>query len=558
MRKAIVIAALLALIAVVAIIAIGTRWSDPNGATRPAKKGHTQQSPFVIPKSDKQTVVVGVDDLATRVKELCSTCHVLPTPDVEPKELWPGKIREMYQYMQGPRPVAPKRMPPIDDVIEYWTFRAPKLLQVPDDAIGSPQSPQAFQRRMIKLDVVPDPPSISSVGFVRLADDGPSQLLICDMRNGLVVLWTPSQPGQTATIIARIAHPSRPHVVDLDGDGLRDILVANLGEYWPVDTTKGSVVWLRNRGEGQFETVVLMGGFGRVNEVQPADFDGDGDLDIVVADFGNLTTGRIVYLENFTEDYSQPYFEAASIEETSGTSDVPVVDLNGDGHPDFLALQSQEKEHVIAFLNRGWGNFTPKMVYKAPHPRWGSTGIRLIDMDGDGDIDVLWNHGDSVQLPPIPRPYHGLSWLENRGSFPFTHHHLSVLPGAHTSLPADLDGDGDLDLVSSVFIPAFDPDWPNAETLDTVVWLQQTSPGKYERYSLETSTPFHPCGDLGDYDGDGDIDIVLGNFCMFPSDYYPWEACITVFENSLVTAEDSSEVDPDTEPKKFEMRSTKY
>jgi len=537
MRKAIGIAILLALIAIVAIIAAKSRWGDSERPLDPTKEGQAERNPFVIPQGSKQAVVVGVDDLAARVKDLCSTCHVLPTPDVEPKGLWPGKIREMYQYMQGPRPVPASRMPPIDDVIDYWTFRAPEYLPVPEDAMGAPPSTLVFERHMIALDVIPGPPSISSVRFVQLADDGPAQLLVCDMRHGLVVLWTPSHLGDAAKVIGRVAHPSHTHVVDLDGDGLRDILVANLGDYWPVDTTEGSVVWLRNGGEGQSETVVLMEGFGRVNEIRTADFDGDGDLDLVVADFGNLTTGRILYLENMTEDYSQPDFAAISLDERAGTSDVPVVDLNGDGHPDFIALQSQEKEHVIAFMNRGSGNFRPEMLYKAPHPRWGSTGIRLIDLDGDDDVDVLLNHGDSVQIPPIPRPYHGFGWLENQGSFPFAYHRLAHLPGAHTSMPADLDGDGDLDLVSSVFIPVFDPDWPNAEILDTVVWLQQTSPGQYERYSLETSTPFHPCGDLGDYDGDGDIDIVLGNFCMFPSDNYPWKACITVLENRLVTDE---------------------
>ncbi len=537
MRKAIGIAAILALIAVVAIIAASSRWGDPEVTPGPSTEGHKPHGPFAIPKSDKRTVVVEADNIAARVKALCSTCHVLPTPDIEPKGLWAGKIREMYKYMQGPRPVSPNQMPPIDEVIEYWTARAPEYLPVPEDAMASPPSPMVFQRHKIALDVIPNPPSVSTVKFVRITDDGPEQLLACDMRHGLVVLWTPSHPDDPARVIARVPHPSRAHVVDFDRDGLRDILVANLGEYWPVDTTKGSVVWLRNCGEGRFETVVLMEGMGRVNEVQAADFDQDGDLDLVVADFGNLTTGRIAYFENFTEDYSQPDFEAISLDERAGTSDVPVVDLNEDGHLDFIALQSQENEQVIAFLNRGWGDFRSETIYKAPHPRWGSTGIRLFDLDHDGDMDVLLNHGDSVQIPPIPRPYHGFGWLENRGSFPFTYHRLAHLPGAHTSMPADLDGDGDLDLVSSVFIPTFNPDWPNAEMLDTVTWFEQTSPGQYERYSLEIKRPFHPCGDIGDWDGDGDLDIVLGSFVMFPLAKYPWKSCITVFENPLVTVE---------------------
>jgi hypothetical protein len=483
-----------------------------------------------------------VDPAAAKIEQFCSSCHRLPPADVEPVRLWPGKIQQMYEYAQGPRPIPAERIPPFELAVDYWTSRAPEYLDLPRDAMGSPRSRRPFARHLVTLNALSTasvaspvplkalagPSSVSNVSFVRLDEDGPEQLLLCDMRHGVVVLWPPGGPPDSAKIIAHVPHPTHTQVVDLDKDGLRDILVANLGDYWPVDTTEGSAVWLRNHGEGNFETVVLIDGLGRVNDVRAADFDQDGDLDAV---FGNLTTGMLLYLENLTEDYASPVFEPVPLDRRTGTTDVPVLDLNGDGHLDFLALQSQEHDHVLAFLNRGWGSFREELVYRAPHHRWGSTGIRLIDLDGDGDSDVLFNHGDAVELPPIPRPYHGVSWLENRGQFPFTYHRLAHLPGAHTCLPGDLDGDGDLDLVCSVFIPGFNPSWPNGELLDTIVWLEQTAPGQYRRWSLETAAPFHPVGDLGDYDGDGDLDIVLGNFFMFPRENVTWETCLTILEN---------------------------
>jgi len=524
MQRAIGIAALVGLTATVAVIAARLRWDQPGPPAQP--------DPLL---QHAQTAATAQDDPnAAVVERLCSTCHMLPQPDCEPRDLWPDKIRQMYGYARNERPLPKSQLPPIDVPIAYWTARAPEFLPVPDDAMGSPPSPLGFRHHMIALEAIPNPPSVSSVNFVQLADDGPTQLLVCDMRHGVVVLWTPSRPPRTARIIARVAHPSHTRVVDLDGDGLRDILVANLGDFWPVDTTQGSVVWLRNRGNGRFETVALMEGLGRVNDIQPADFDDDGDLDLVVAVFGNLTTGMVLYLENSTQDYASPDFEPVPLDYHTGTTDVPVVDLNGDGHPDFIALQAQENEHVIAFLNRGWGSFRQETIYRAPHPRWGSTGIRLVDLDGDGDMDVLFNHGDAVQVERFPRPYHGFSWLENQGRFPFTYHRLAHLPGAHTSLFADLDGDGDLDLVSSAFVPAFNRSWPDAEKWDAVVWLEQTSPGQYRRYALEAGTPFHPCATLGDYDGDGDVDVVLGNFSMAPLGTISSDFCLTILENRLV------------------------
>jgi hypothetical protein len=467
------------------------------------------------------------------VEKFCGTCHVLPPPDCEPRSLWAKKIQEMYDYAQSGRAWPETQMPTIEQATAYWTSRAPEYLELPPDAMGSPPSPLPFDRQTIELACIPGPPAVSNVSFVRLADDRPPQLLVSDMRHGLVVLWTPSRPAEPAQVIGRVPHPSRTHVVDLDGDGIRDVLVANLGVFWNVDTDQGSVVWLRGRGDDQFETIVLVDHLSRVNEVQTADFDGDGDLDIVAAVFGNFTTGMIAHLENFTEDYSKPDFEPLAIDGHTGTSDVPVVDLNQDGRLDFIALQSQEHEQVVAFLNARCGRFKTEKIYAAPHTRWGSTGIKLVDLDGDGDVDLLFNHGDSVQVPPVLRPYHGFGWLENEGRFPFTYHRLAHLPGAHTSQPADLDGDGDLDIASSAFIPAFDPTSPDASSLETVIWLAQTAPGEYQRYVLENGYARHPCLDLGDWDEDGDVDIVLGNFVLFEQSDELSTPALTVLENRL-------------------------
>ncbi len=485
----------------------------------------------------KPTVHPTTSQTALSVEEFCATCHKLPPPDCELRALWPEKIQQMYAYFRrdGSRPAT--LLPPIRDVVEYFMSRAPDRFELPKTLFSSARSPIAFAKHTITMEGIPSLPSTSNVKFVRLSENGPRQLLICDMRHGIVGVWTPSQPRKPAKMIARVPHPSQTQVVDFDGDGIRDILVANLGVFVNRDTDKGSVVWLRGRGNGEFEPIPLFQQLGRVNDVESADFDGDGDLDLIVGVFGDFATGMVLYLENVTTDYSAPEFEPAVVDARAGTSDVPVVDLNGDGRLDFIALQSQQHERIVAFLNTREGRFKSEVLYSAPHPLWGSTGIRLIDLDSDGDTDVMFNHGDSVDFPPVIRPYHGLGWLENDGSLHFTYRRLAHLPGAHTAQTGDLDGDGDLDIVSSVFIPGFPPNSPDARHLDSVIWLEQTKPGQYERYSIETGCTAHPCLDLGDYDDDGDIDIVVGNFTLYPNRTYFLKSSVILFENRSVSAE---------------------
>src|SRR5205085_11713747 len=131
---------------------------------------------------------------------------------------------------------------------------------------------------------------------------------------------------------------------------------------------------------------------------------------------------------------------------------VPVADLDGDGKPDFVALISQEHETVVAFVNDGDFRFRKEVIYTAPHPAYGSSGIELVDLDGDGDLDVLYTNGDSMDNNLI-RPDHSVQWLENRGSFPFVHHPIARLFGAHRAVAADFRGTGVKDIVAVSFLP---------------------------------------------------------------------------------------------------------
>jgi len=447
------------------------------------------------------------------VERTCGTCHRLPTPELFPKELWPGEVERGFRFLA--KGSTPPGTPSLPSVIMYYQERAPRELPVLEPKASATASPVRFERTGYRTVRERWAPAIAHVQFVHLSNQTKLDVLACDMANGKVFVLKPYEPGAELRVVTdAIRYPAHAEVVDLDRDGIKDLVIAELGSEASSDERVGGVFWLRGRADGSYKPLILANGLGRVADVQAADFDGDGDVDLVVAEFGFLATGGILCLENRTTDPERPEFIPATVDLRHGAIHVPVTDLNGDGRPDFVALISQEHETIVAFLNAGGRRFRPEVIYTAPHPAFGSSGIQLVDLDGDGDVDVLFTNGDSMDSQML-RPYHGVQWLENRGSFPFEYHHLTSLYGAQRAVAADIDGDGDRDIVVSCFLPESEyQDRRRKMNLDALIVLEQVAPGRFVRHGLETVTCDHVCCDLGDFDADGKADLVTGNFFM--------------------------------------------
>jgi hypothetical protein len=209
-----------------------------------------------------------------------------------------------------------------------------------------------------------------------------------------------------------------------------------------------------------------------------------------------------------------------------GAIHVPVGDINGDGKPDFVALISQEHETIVAFLNEGDGHFRKETIYTGPHPAFGSTGIQLVDLNGDGKLDVLYTNGDSMGEPHVLKPYHGIQWLENQGRFPFEHHPIAPLYGAHRAVAADFRGNGKLDIVAVSLLPEEAYPQRKERDLDAVIYLEQMAPGQFARHSLETGSCDHATCVAGDIFGTGKIDLVTGTFALTRADH-----ALTIWRN---------------------------
>lgn len=352
-------------------------------------------------------------------------------------------------------------------------------------------------------------PWITHLIIVDLDADGLPDVVACDAQSNSI-RWLRQAPRGTFTerqISEAIAAPAHVAVCDLTGSGRLDVLVASLGQVYPNNDRIGAVYVLENTGHGQFHQRTVLEHVARVSDVRGADLDGDGKTDLVVGSFG-YDQGNVCWLRNLG-DWR---FESHTVNVQSGTIHTPIVDLNGSGRPDFLALISQEYEEVHRFENLGKGAFKDTLLWGSTNEDYGSSGLEVADLNRDGRPDLLYTNGDAFDYArPGPRPWHGIQWLENLGAGKFAFHRVGDFPGAYSPCAADLDGDGHTDLLA---VSGFN-DWENPRSVSMMAWLNDG----HEHFTpvALARTPTHLiAAAVGDLDGDGVPEIVTGGFHAYP------------------------------------------
>jgi len=253
-----------------------------------------------------------------------------------------------------------------------------------------------------------------------------------------------------------------------------------------------------------------------INSVAAADVDGDGDLDIAVIGFyvvynESVEDRLVLFLNEGRGPDGRWVFSHRDVPLnglTAGASDLAWGDFNGDGHPD-LAVGSDGA--TVIYRNDG-GILVPLPNALPPYFEDSSytnaydlRSLTWADADNDGDLDLL--------IPSVLEPgsfQYRTRLLRNdgpddAGGWIFTEQPAGLDATSHAQTAwADDDGDGDLDLFM-LNIDNFEPE-------GFLRRYENVGAGTFQGQDLLGIKVNYGVADWGDYDGDGDMDIlVAGN-----------------------------------------------
>jgi len=269
---------------------------------------------------------------------------------------------------------------------------------------------------------------------------------------------------------------------DLDGDGDLDVLVASFGD--------DSISWYQNDGtpaDGGWLFRFIADSADGARSVFAADIDGDGDMDVLSA---SQNDNDITWYENDGTPANGGWTFHTIFGSAAGAQSVFAADLDGDGDTDVLSA-SRDDDTVRWYENDDSprdGGWTVRTIATVT----GASSVFAADIDGDGDQDVLSASFDDDSI----------IWHRNNGGSPpgfsFLPITLFTTDGAQSVFAADLDRDGDLDVLSA------------SSGDDKITWYNNTAGDgtSWDVHVISSTATYAVSVFAADLDNDGDVDVL--------------------------------------------------
>lgn len=440
----------------------------------------------------------------------CATCHIKPEPDILDKSIWREKVLPDMRKRMGlilaedfgqalpedtgvPPGVYSKkqfiRATDWEKILTYYLDNAPEsaLPQVkkpeprkgiPGFAISRPDFHRIKGNLSTMLRVQPE------TGDLWLGDRL-KMIYILDSKNGFLI---------------KDSIPTEVAPVDIVWSDDNSFELLTMGRMDPASDTLGKVSKFWNES-GEWKSEELLNKLIRPVNLAVADWNGDGEEDHVVSQFGDHFGKMSIYLSGATGA------SELILRPEPGARRALAVDFDQDGDLDVLGLMAQAQEGVYVWLNEGDGQFKEKASLRF-QPAFGASDFRFVDLNKDGHKDIIIVNGDNADLSQVLKNYHGVHIYLNDGKNEFEESWFYPMHGASGIEIADFDGDGDQDF----FVLSFFPDGSQLPKQD-LVFFQQNEKRGYDPFVLVESFEAHWLTiTSGDTDLDGDIDVVVGAF----------------------------------------------
>lgn len=269
---------------------------------------------------------------------------------------------------------------------------------------------------------------------------------------------------------------------DVNGDGYLDVIASA----WDA----AEVAWWENDGTGEgWEKHSVVTGFEGAISAAAADVDNDGHTDIVGA---AKLAGVVAWWRNGTGDGTTwTRFDVAT--DASGLFSVSAVDLNCDGRTDILAQSTDDPSRAVIWWENTGGQGTEWTEHVVEDDLPGCRFTKAADLDRDGDPDIV-----AVGFHQKGRK---VLWYENDGSGAGWAKHVVVDSPefkCFNAAPADVDGDGDFDIVAT-----------NNRRKAYVIWFENDGAGGgWETHLLDREFVSPYVVSAADLDGDDDTDVI--------------------------------------------------